>query len=103
MGTKIAYRSIPPRTLGAALIVAFYPAITAFLEFLLFRVQISWVKGLGIVIAVFVVKYYSMITVSFYRTIVGIIAFISLAFIERTRWRVPNADCAPSVLVQQWL
>lgn len=116
---------------SAALIVAFYPAITAFLEFILFRVKISWVKGLGIVIAVFgvyliiggslgeisgqltgnlililagvvfaaynfttrkVVKNYSMVTVSFYQTIAGTIAFIPLAFIEQTRWQVPNAE-----------
>ncbi|WP_068619561.1 DMT family transporter [Paenibacillus tuaregi] len=116
---------------SAALIVASYPAITALLEFIFFRVKISWIKGLGIVIAVVgvylimggspkeisgqltgnlililagivfaaynfitrkVVKSYSMVTVSFYQTIAGTIAFIPLAFIEQSRWQVPSTE-----------
>jgi drug/metabolite transporter (DMT)-like permease len=116
---------------SAALIVASYPAITALLEFIFFRVKISRVKALGIVMAVVgvylisggspgessgqltgnlililagvvfatynfttrkVVKNYSMVTVSFYQTIAGTLAFIPLAFIERSRWQVPSAE-----------
>ncbi|TXK84101.1 DMT family transporter [Paenibacillus sp. N3.4] len=116
---------------SAALIVASYPAITALLEFVLFRVKISWLKVLGIVMAVVgvyqisggsqrdssdqltgnlililagfvfaaynfttrkVVKNYSMVTVSFYQTIAGTIAFIPLAIIERSRWQVPSTE-----------
>jgi len=116
---------------SAALIVASYPAITALLEFIFFRVKISMVKALGIVMAVFgvylisgsspgessgqltgniililagfvfagysfitrkVVKHYSMVTVSFYQTIAGTLAFIPLAFIERSRWQVPSME-----------
>ncbi|KQX44710.1 DMT family transporter [Paenibacillus sp. Root444D2] len=116
---------------SAALIVASYPAITALLEFIFFRIKISWVKGVGIVMAVLgvyqisggssgessgqltgnlililagvvfaaynfttrkVVKNYSMVTVSFYQTIAGTVAFIPLALIERSRWQVPSAE-----------
>ncbi|KRE33016.1 DMT family transporter [Paenibacillus sp. Soil724D2] len=116
---------------SAALIVASYPAITALLEFIFFRIKISWVKGVGIVMAVLgvyqisggssgessgqltgnlililagvvfaaynfttrkVVKNYSMVTVSFYQTIAGTLAFIPLALIERSRWQVPSAE-----------
>lgn len=116
---------------SAALIVASYPAITALLEFIFFRVKISMVKALGIVMAVIgvylisgsspgespgqltgnvililagfvfaaysfitrkVVKHYSMVTVSFYQTIAGTLAFIPLAFIERSRWQVPSEE-----------
>lgn len=116
---------------SAALIVASYPAITALLEFFFFRVKISMMKALGIVLAVLgvylisgsspgessgqltgnvililagfvfagysfitrkVVKHYSMVTVSFYQTIAGTVAFIPLAFIERSRWQVPSAE-----------
>lgn len=116
---------------SAALIVASYPAITALLEFIFFRVKISMVKSLGIVMAVFgvylisgsstpessgqltgnvililagfvfagysfitrkVVKHYSMVTVSFYQTIAGTLAFIPLAFIEQSRWQVPSTE-----------
>ncbi|UKS28631.1 DMT family transporter [Paenibacillus sp. HWE-109] len=116
---------------SAALIVASYPAITALLEFIFYRVRISWLKGLGIVMAVVgvyqisggslggssgqlkgnlililagvvfaaynfttrkVVKNYSMVTVSFYQTIAGTLAFIPLALIERSRWQVPSTE-----------
>ncbi|MCY9692674.1 DMT family transporter [Paenibacillus alginolyticus] len=116
---------------SAALIVASYPAITALLEFIFYRVKISWLKGLGIVMAVLgvyqisggsseessgqltgniililagvvfaaynfttrkVVKNYSMVTVSFYQTIAGTLAFIPLALIERSRWQVPSVE-----------
>lgn len=116
---------------SAALIVASYPAITALLEFIFFRVKISMVKSLGIVMAVFgvylisgsstaessgqltgnvililagfvfagysfitrkVVKHYSMVTVSFYQTIAGTLAFIPLAFIEQSRWQMPSTE-----------
>lgn len=116
---------------SAALIVASYPAITALLEFIFFRIKISWLKGLGIVMAVVgvyqisggssgessgqltgnlililagvvfaaynfttrkVVKNYSMVTVSFYQTIAGTLAFIPLALIERSRWQVPSEE-----------
>ncbi|MDQ0888259.1 drug/metabolite transporter (DMT)-like permease [Paenibacillus sp. V4I9] len=116
---------------SAALIVASYPAITALLEFIFFRVKISWLKGLGIVMAVVgvyqisggsseessgqltgnlililagvvfatynfttrkVVRNYSMVTVSFYQTIAGTLAFIPLALIERSRWQMPSVD-----------
>lgn len=121
----------------AALIVASYPAITALLEFILFRIKISWVKALGIGMAVAgvylisgggmgessgqlmgsfililagavfaaynfttrkVVKKYSMVTVSFYQTIAGTLAFIPLAFIERSRWQLPSAESLGVVL-----
>ncbi|NOU70986.1 EamA family transporter [Paenibacillus sp. LMG 31458] len=116
---------------SAALIVASYPAITALLEFILFRIKISWLKGLGIVMAIVgvyqisggssgessgqmtgnlililagvvfaaynfttrkVVKNYSMVTVSFYQTIAGTLAFIPLALIERSSWQVPSVE-----------
>ncbi|MGG4155068.1 EamA family transporter [Peribacillus muralis] len=35
----------------AAIIVASYPAITALMEFLFYKIKISWIKGLGIIIA----------------------------------------------------
>ncbi|WP_285767433.1 EamA family transporter [Peribacillus sp. SI8-4] len=35
----------------AAIIVASYPAITALIEFLFYKIKISWIKGLGIIIA----------------------------------------------------
>ncbi|WP_253724463.1 DMT family transporter [Sporosarcina sp. HYO08] len=38
---------------NAALIIASYPAITALLEFIFYRTRISWVKGLGIAVAIF--------------------------------------------------
>ncbi|MFB5268452.1 DMT family transporter [Paenibacillus enshidis] len=116
---------------SAALIVASYPAITALLEFIFYRVKISWLKGLGIVMAIAgvyqisggsqgagsgqltgnliliaagvvfaaynfttrkVVSSYSMVTVSFYQTITGTIAFIPLALLERSRWQAPTAE-----------
>ncbi|MDP4098066.1 DMT family transporter [Paenibacillus sp. P96] len=116
---------------SAALIVASYPAIAALLEFIFYRVKISWLKGLGIVMAVAgvyqisggssgessgqltgnlililagvvfaaynfttrkVVNHYSMVTVSFYQTIAGTIAFIPLALLERSRWQVPDEE-----------
>lgn len=116
---------------SAALIVASYPAITALLEFIFFRIKISWLKGLGIVMAIVgvyqisggssgessgqmtgnlililagvvfaaynfttrkVVKNYSMVTVSFYQTIAGTLAFIPLALIERSSWQVPSVE-----------
>lgn len=39
-----------------------------------------------------VVKQHSMLTVSFYQTIAGTVAFIPLAFMERSRWQVPSAE-----------
>ncbi|OPH61380.1 multidrug ABC transporter permease [Paenibacillus ferrarius] len=116
---------------SAALIVASYPAIAALMEFIFFRVKISWLKGLGIVMAIAgvyqisggssggiagnltgnlililagvvfaaynfttrkVVKNYSMVTVSFYQTIAGTLAFLPLAWIERARWQVPSTE-----------
>ncbi|MFD9627366.1 DMT family transporter [Peribacillus muralis] len=38
---------------NAAIIVASYPAITALIEFLFYRIKIPWMKGLGIIIAMF--------------------------------------------------
>lgn len=38
---------------NAAIIVASYPAITALIEFLFYRIKIPWIKGLGIAIAMF--------------------------------------------------
>ncbi|MGE6378355.1 DMT family transporter [Peribacillus muralis] len=35
----------------AAIIVASYPAITALIEFLFYKIKIPWIKGLGIIIA----------------------------------------------------
>jgi len=37
---------------NAALIVASYPAITALLELIIYRVKISWLKGIGIALAI---------------------------------------------------
>ncbi|GBF35009.1 permease [Desulfocucumis palustris] len=37
-----------------------------------------------------VVKKYSMITVSFYQTVAGTIAFIPLALVERASWQIPT-------------
>lgn len=115
----------------AALIVACYPAITVLLEFAFYKVKASWVKLLGIALAVGgvywlslggggssggqqtlgsillvatgfawtfynfiagkVVKKYSMITVSFYQTVAGTIAFIPLALTETSQWKAPSA------------
>ncbi|NGZ76455.1 DMT family transporter [Saccharibacillus sp. VR-M41] len=117
---------------SAALIVASYPAVTALLEFFFYRTKISWMRGIGIAMAVFgvyrisggsgaeggtheltgnllliaagfvfavynfatrkVVGRYSMVTVSFYQTIAGTIAFIPLALIERDVWRAPTGE-----------
>lgn len=35
---------------------------------------------------------YSMLTVSFYQTISGTLAFIPLAFIERGKWQLPSRN-----------
>ncbi|WP_172196003.1 DMT family transporter [Saccharibacillus qingshengii] len=117
---------------SAALIVASYPAVTALLEFFFYRTRISWMRGTGIAMAVFgvyrisggsageggtheltgnllliaagfvfaiynfatrkVVGRYSMVTVSFYQTIAGTIAFIPLALTETRQWQVPTAE-----------
>lgn len=117
---------------SAALIVASYPAVTALLEFFFFRTRISWMRGIGIAMAIFgvyrisgggtgeggghelvgnllliaagfvfaiynfatrkVVGRYSMVTVSFYQTVAGTIAFIPLALIEREQWQMPTTE-----------
>nr|WP_172255318.1 EamA family transporter [Saccharibacillus deserti] len=117
---------------SAALIVASYPAVTALLEFFFFKTRISWMRGIGISMAIFgvyrisgggpgeggghelvgnlmliaagfvfavynfatrrVVGRYSMVTVSFYQTVAGTIAFIPLALIERKQWETPTAE-----------
>ncbi|CAM4212006.1 membrane protein [Saccharibacillus endophyticus] len=117
---------------SAALIVASYPAITALLEFMFYRTKISWMRGIGIAMAIFgvyrisggggseggehalignllliaagfvfavynfatrkVVGRYSMVTVSFYQTIAGTIAFIPLALIEKDKWQMPTTE-----------
>ncbi|OWA36277.1 EamA family transporter [Saccharibacillus sp. O16] len=116
---------------SAALIVASYPAVTALLEFFFFKTKISWMRGIGIAMAIFgvyrisggsgeggqhelignlllisagfvfaiynfatrrVVGRYSMVTVSFYQTVAGTIAFIPLALIEHEQWRVPTTQ-----------
>lgn len=123
---------------NAALIIASYPAITALVEFLIYRTRISWIKGLGIMLAIIgvyqisnsqqsqegehqfighiililagfvfafytlttrkVVEKYPMITVSFYQTLVGAVAFIPLAFIEKSSWHVPTMESFLMVL-----
>lgn len=122
---------------SAALIVAAFPAITALLEFILFREKTSWLKGLGIVMAIVgvyqitggspgessgqltgnlililagvvwaafnfatrrIVKNYSIVSVTFYQTIAGTLAFIPLAVIERSRWQVPSAESLGALL-----
>ncbi|MDF2681471.1 MAG: transporter family protein [Brevibacillus sp.] len=117
---------------NAALIIASYPAITAGFEVLLKRSRVSWIKVIGIVITIvgvyqisssneggigegqlagnilligagvvwvfynFItrrfVNQYSMITVSFYQTISGTLAFIPLAVIERGKWQIPSLN-----------
>ncbi|CAM3375057.1 MULTISPECIES: DMT family transporter [Saccharibacillus] len=117
---------------SAALIVASYPAVTALLELFFYRTRISWMRGLGIALAIFgvyrisgggaeqggpheltgnllliaagfvfalynfatrqVVGRYSMVTVSFYQTVAGTIAFVPLALIEAPQWRVPTTE-----------
>lgn len=116
---------------SAALIVASYPAITALLEFVFYRITISWLKGSGIALAVFgvyqisgggmgespgrltgnlllilagvvfaaynfttrkVVGSYSMVTVSFWQTAAGTLAFIPFALTERSEWQAPSAQ-----------
>lgn len=123
---------------NAALIMASYPAITALLAFFFYRTRISWVKGLGISVAIFgiflisngtqgvqggqellgnvllivagvvfalytfttrkVVKKYSMLTVSYYQTLTGALAFIPFAFIEKGSWQIPTGGSLLIVL-----
>lgn len=117
---------------SAALIVASYPAVTALLEFFFYRTKISWMRGIGIAMAIFgvyrisgggtghggtdeltgnlllvaagfvfamynfaarkVVSRYSMVTVSFYQTIAGTLAFIPLALTESEQWQTPTTE-----------
>ncbi|HDX9688617.1 DMT family transporter [Bacillus thuringiensis] len=123
---------------NAALIVASYPAITVLFDFLLTRKRITWIKGLGIalaVIGVYQITYhspnqggsqqlfgsvililagvaftfytfttsksvakYSLITVSFYQTLAGSLAFIPLSIIERSSWKIPTIESVIIVL-----
>lgn len=119
---------------NAALIMASYPAITVLLEFFFYRIKISPIKGLGIIIAIIgvyqlltyggaqaeagehqligdlilvaagvvfalytfttrkVVMKYSMLTVSFYQTLVGAVAFLPLSLFEKSSWQVPTMN-----------
>lgn len=117
---------------NAALIIASYPAMAALFEFAFYRTKISWIKGLGILLAITgvyqlssgspgqggeqhimgnlililagvvfsfytfttrkVVSKYSMLTISFYQTLTGAIAFIPLALIEKSTWKMPTAQ-----------
>ncbi|EOQ15605.1 hypothetical protein KQ3_05056 [Bacillus cereus B5-2] len=123
---------------NAALIVASYPVITVLFDFLLTRKRITWIKGVGIglaVIGVYQITYhspnqggsqqlfgsvililagvaftfytfttsksvakYSLITVSFYQTLAGSLAFIPLSIIERTSWKIPTIESVIIVL-----
>ncbi|NKX15021.1 EamA family transporter [Bacillus cereus] len=123
---------------NAALIVASYPVITMLFDFLLTRKRITWIKGVGIglaVIGVYQITYhspnqggsqqlfgsvililagvaftfytfttsksvakYSLITVSFYQTLAGSLAFIPLSIIERTSWKIPTIESVIIVL-----
>lgn len=124
----------------AALLVAAYPAITMGLEIFVYRASASWVRFVGVGLAMFGVylivgqspqvggenrflgdvilvatgviwtfynfstrrvgQSHSMLTVVFYQTAAGALAFAPLAMIERQQWQIPSPG---SVLIVAYL
>ncbi|HBF39484.1 MAG TPA: EamA family transporter [Firmicutes bacterium] len=124
LGVKLATAA------DAALIVASYPAITMLLELLIYRIAISKVRFLGVLLAIAgvslivresshiggshryigdiiliatgiiwsfynfvtrkVVNKYPTILITFYQTLTGAVAFLPLAWIERSQWHKPS-------------
>lgn len=122
----------------AALLVAAYPAITMVLEIVVYRARASWMRFLGVglaMVGVYLIvsrsppgegehrllgdllltvsgivwalynfatrkigRSFPMLTVVFYQTVAGALAFVPLAFLERGEWRLPSGGTSLIVL-----